>query len=51
MLNPNTGLSPEERLLNLRSQTNLRMATFAGGCFWCIEGPFEAKDGVVEAMI
>lgn len=21
-------------------------ATFAGGCFWCMEGPFEALDGV-----
>ena len=23
-------------------------ATFAGGCFWCMEGPFEALDGVVS---
>lgn len=22
-------------------------ATFAGGCFWCMEGPFEALDGVL----
>jgi len=22
------------------------IATFAGGCFWCMEGPFEALDGV-----
>jgi len=22
------------------------MATFAGGCFWCLEGPFEAVEGV-----
>ena len=26
----------------------LAEATFAGGCFWCMEGPFEALDGVVE---
>lgn len=25
-------------------------ATFAGGCFWCMEGPFEKLDGVVSAV-
>ena len=25
-------------------------ATFAGGCFWCIEGPFEKIDGVISAV-
>ena len=24
-------------------------AYFAGGCFWCMEPPFEALDGVLEA--
>ena len=24
-------------------------AYFAGGCFWCMEPPFEALEGVVEA--
>ena len=24
-------------------------ATFAGGCFWCMEGPFERVDGVLSA--
>ena len=23
-------------------------ATFAGGCFWCMEPPFEALDGVIS---
>ena len=23
-------------------------AVFAGGCFWCMEGPFEAIDGVIS---
>jgi peptide-methionine (S)-S-oxide reductase len=26
----------------------LRKATFAGGCFWCMEGPFDALPGVVS---
>jgi len=26
----------------------LEMATFAGGCFWCMEPPFDALDGVLS---
>ena len=26
----------------------LSVATFAGGCFWCMEGPFDKLDGVVS---
>lgn len=26
------------------------VATFAGGCFWCVEADFEKVDGVVEAI-
>jgi peptide-methionine (S)-S-oxide reductase len=26
----------------------LAVATFAGGCFWCMEPPFDKLDGVVE---
>lgn len=29
---------------------NLKKAYFAGGCFWCMEGIFEAQDGVVGAV-
>ncbi len=29
---------------------DLRTATFAGGCFWCIEADFEKTDGVVEVI-
>ncbi len=28
----------------------LEKATFAGGCFWCMEHAFEAVDGVVEVI-
>ncbi|RMF93381.1 MAG: peptide-methionine (R)-S-oxide reductase [Candidatus Schekmanbacteria bacterium] len=27
---------------------NLEVATLAGGCFWCMEPPFEQLDGVVD---
>jgi len=26
------------------------LATFAGGCFWCIEAPYEYQDGVISAV-
>ncbi len=29
---------------------NLEKATFAGGCFWCMEHPFEKLDGVTEVI-
>ncbi len=34
----------------LEKEKSLKQATFAGGCFWCMEGPFEAEKGVIEAM-
>ncbi len=27
-----------------------RLATFAGGCFWCVEAPFEKVPGVLEVV-
>jgi len=29
---------------------NLEKATFAGGCFWCMEAPFEKVDGVIQVI-
>jgi len=29
---------------------NTEVATFAGGCFWCMEGAFDKVPGVVEAV-
>ncbi len=31
-----------------RTDTGLKTATFAGGCFWCMEPPFDELDGVVS---
>lgn len=30
----------------LSAVVTMETATFAGGCFWCMEGPFEQLDGV-----
>jgi peptide methionine sulfoxide reductase msrA/msrB len=29
---------------------NMKTATFAGGCFWCVEADFEKVDGVAEVI-
>ena len=29
---------------------NIALATFAGGCFWCMEPPFEKLEGVISAI-
>ncbi len=31
-----------------RDQPNLAKATFAGGCFWCLEPSFERMEGVIK---
>jgi len=34
----------------LKNEKALKQATFAGGCFWCMEGAFEAEFGVIETF-
>ena len=29
---------------------NTELATFAGGCFWCMEAPFERLEGVLTVV-
>jgi len=36
--------------MNLSADLKLEKATFAGGCFWCMESPFEKLEGVVEVV-
>jgi len=38
---------PQEPTSTAGTQTHAT-ATFAGGCFWCMEGPFDEIDGVVS---
>jgi peptide-methionine (S)-S-oxide reductase len=35
-------------LLNVPLAAAMEKATFAGGCFWCMEAPFDKLDGVVS---
>lgn len=43
--------SQQGKDLTMRTEAeNLQKATFAGGCFWCVEADFDKVDGVVEAV-
>jgi methionine-S-sulfoxide reductase len=33
------------------SENQTEKATFAGGCFWCMQGPFDALDGVISTEV
>jgi len=33
-----------------KEDVKMEKATFAGGCFWCMESPFEELDGITEVV-
>jgi peptide-methionine (S)-S-oxide reductase len=35
-------------ITKVTAETNLEKATFAGGCFWCMEHPFDQIPGVIS---
>ncbi len=41
---------PAEKGVNNATSPKLKRAIFAGGCFWCMEPPFEKLDGVREVI-
>ncbi|MBI2346510.1 MAG: peptide-methionine (R)-S-oxide reductase MsrB [Deltaproteobacteria bacterium] len=48
-MNPPTMVAETEAKQPIQEAKTAR-ATFAGGCFWCMEGPFEAEAGVLEVL-
>jgi len=34
----------------MTSEKNHALATFAGGCFWCMEPPFDKLKGVISTL-
>jgi len=41
------GVSAKEKSMDTMN-TSYEKATFAGGCFWCMEPPFDKLDGVIS---
>ena len=46
----NNHISETADEINDRQPINAETATFAGGCFWCMETPFEKIDGVINVV-
>ena len=49
----NIDMNNEEKIIEEKSDYNIadyETAIFAGGCFWCMEPPFEKLDGVIDAV-
>ena len=40
----------EEEKLIKTNIIDMKTITFAGGCFWCIEAPFQEENGVIDAV-
>ncbi len=46
----NMSQTQENKATMKENSSNYQMATFAGGCFWCIESDMEKIDGVIEVI-
>ncbi len=44
------GLSIGAASVSSAAENDLEVATFAGGCFWCVEADFDAVPGVVRTI-
>jgi peptide methionine sulfoxide reductase msrA/msrB len=42
--------SETDPMINSTEEGNWQVATFAGGCFWCMEPPFEKLDGIKDVV-
>ena len=40
----------EESTDMIKNNSKIQTATFAGGCFWCVESDFEKVDGVLQVI-
>ena len=51
-INPQRNITPESEILfnKYASDENISSVILAGGCFWCMEGPFESQVGVYGAF-
>ena len=36
--------------VDAQTRADIQLATFAGGCFWCMEPPFDKLDGVLSTI-
>lgn len=40
----------DKTMIKNEEESKMEKATFAGGCFWCMESPFEELNGVTEVI-
>ena len=48
--NSKTGTEKSDEVTVNEYKGSTQLATFAGGCFWCVEAPFEGIDGVIAVV-
>ena len=42
-------MNPDKKNLSEQHlEETFELATFAGGCFWCMESPYDKLDGVIS---